>query len=62
MDQLALNVIRKLEIDTLDWKNYDHRAIILGSSTRKWGPKPIKFSDCWLAESSLFSSISKNWM
>lgn len=49
------------EINTLDRKNSDHRAILLKSCSRNWGPKPFKFFDCWLEDANLINIISKDW-
>lgn len=49
------------EIEVLDRKNSDHRAIFLKSIRRNWGPKPFKFFDCWLQDENLSKIIRSKW-
>ncbi|KAK0599556.1 hypothetical protein LWI29_006326 [Acer saccharum] len=40
----------------------DHHAIGLGAVRAYWGPRPFRFSNCWLEEKSLMEDINKEWV
>lgn len=62
LDRALINVAWKIpdnwEVKTLERKSLDHRAVLMSSGRRNWGPKPFKFFDCWLDNVDLVKSIS----
>lgn len=42
-------------------RNSDHKPILLHCPGENWGPKPFKFFNCWLEDTSLVQVLRKEW-
>lgn len=42
-------------------KHSDHRPLVLKSEMHEWGPRPFKFFNCWLQDSTLAQRLKRCW-